>query len=162
MELDMKTGAIQSLIRSARPHEGEALSALALRSKAHWGYDAAFMAACVDELTVSAESIQKNPTYVVEAKGRILGFYMLESPNGREIELGYLFVEPDVIGKGYGSQLMCHAKGKALELGYQAMFIQGDPNAESFYRSMGGKKIADKPSSSILGRELPLFKIDLV
>lgn len=158
----MKTGAIQNLIRPARPPEGEALSALALRSKAHWGYDAAFMAACAADLTISAESIQANPTYVIEAKERVLGFYMLESPNDREIELGYLFVEPDAIGQGYGNQLMCHAKEKALELGYQAMLIQGDPNAEPFYRAMGGKKTGNKPSSSIPGRELPMFKIDLV
>lgn len=158
----MKTGAIQSLIRPARRHEGEALSALALRSKAHWGYDAAFMAACVDELTIAAERIQKNPTYVLEEKRHVLGFYMLESPNDREIELGYLFVEPDIIGQGYGSQLMCHAKAKALELGYQAILIQGDPNAEPFYRAMGGRKIGNKQSASIRIRELPMFKIDLV
>ena len=34
-----------SRIRAARPEEAADLSALALASKAHWGYDAAFMAA---------------------------------------------------------------------------------------------------------------------
>lgn len=153
---------MQSLIRIARPFEGEALSALALRSKAYWGYDTAFMAACVDELTISAKEIQNNPTYVVEEKGRVLGFYMLESPSDKEIELGYLFVEPDVMGQGYGRQLIDHAKAKAVELGYRAMLIQGDPNAEPFYRAMGGKQIGNSSSASIQGRELPLFKIDLV
>jgi hypothetical protein len=43
------------MIRAAHGGELEALSALAMRSKAHWGYSAAFMQACRDELTVSAE-----------------------------------------------------------------------------------------------------------
>ena len=32
-------------IRRARPDEADALTALATRAKAHWGYDAEFMAA---------------------------------------------------------------------------------------------------------------------
>ena len=40
------------MIRDASPGDCEALSALAFSSKAHWGYDDAFMAACRDELTV--------------------------------------------------------------------------------------------------------------
>lgn len=157
----MRIEIIESLIRLARPVEGEILSALALRSKAYWGYDAAFMAACANELTLSAEQIQQNRTYVLEEKGRVLGFYMLESPTGKEIELEYLFVEPDVIRQGYGRQLMCHAKEKALELGYQAILIQGDPNAASFYHAMGGEKISNRQSASICDRKLPMFKIDL-
>jgi predicted N-acetyltransferase YhbS len=154
-------GFRQTVIRLATPTEAEALSALALRSKAYWGYDAAFMAACVEELTVSALRIQTNPTYVLEENGYVVGFYMLESPNGTEIELGYLFVEPDAIGQGYGKQLMCHAKAKASELGYQAILIQGDPNTELFYRALGGERIGSQPSASIPGRELPLLRITL-
>ena len=40
------------LIRPARAEECESLSELARRSKAVWGYDAAFMAACHEELAV--------------------------------------------------------------------------------------------------------------
>jgi hypothetical protein len=39
-------------IRKARPDEAGELTELALRSKAHWGYDEAFMASCREELTV--------------------------------------------------------------------------------------------------------------
>ena len=41
-------------VRPARPDEAEALTALVLRSKAHWGYDEAFTAACRDEHAVAA------------------------------------------------------------------------------------------------------------
>ena len=92
------------MIRLAKSTEATILSALALRSKAYWDYDAEFIAACVDELTISAEQIQSSLTYVFEEKGHVLGFYMLESVNYREIELEYLFVEPEAIRQGYGSQ----------------------------------------------------------
>lgn len=149
------------MIRRATPTEAETLSALVLRSKAYWGYDATFMADCVEELTISAIRVQTNPTYVLEENERVLGFYMLESPNGKDIELGFLFVEPDAIGQGYGRQLMHHAKAKALELGYQAILVQGDPNAEPFYRAMGGERIGSQLSASIPDRELPSLRINL-
>lgn len=42
------------VLRRARASDAAALSALALISKAHWGYDEAFMQACHDELTYTA------------------------------------------------------------------------------------------------------------
>jgi hypothetical protein len=50
-------------VRAARAGEAESLTALCLRSKAHWGYDAEFMRRCVPSLTVSEEII---------AQGRVL------------------------------------------------------------------------------------------
>lgn len=101
------------MIRPARPEEAPALSALAQRSKAHWGYDDAFLAACVEELTVAEEAIQLHLTYVVEQDGRVVGFYMLEPLDAHEIELTFLFVEPTAIGQGYGRKLMEHARETA-------------------------------------------------
>ena len=40
-------------LRPARPEEAPALTELCLRSKAVWGYDAAFMQACRRELTMT-------------------------------------------------------------------------------------------------------------
>jgi len=141
------------MLRPARPEEAPALTALAMRSKAFWGYDTSFMAACVDELTVSPQAIRRNPTTVVEAGGRVIGFYMLEPAGEREVELTFLFVEPEAIGQGYGGRLMRHAKAVAASLGYAALVVQGDPNAESFYRAAGGRKVGDRPSASIPGRK---------
>ncbi len=39
-------------VRPARSGEAVSLTALCLRSKAHWGYDAAFMRLCVPSLIV--------------------------------------------------------------------------------------------------------------
>jgi hypothetical protein len=54
------------LIRSARATEADILTDLALRSKAHWGYDADFLEACRDELTVAAHEVARRRTTVAE------------------------------------------------------------------------------------------------
>ncbi|MFB6891007.1 GNAT family N-acetyltransferase [Kitasatospora sp. NPDC056327] len=142
-------------IRPARPTEAAALTALALRSKAHWGYDAGFMAACRAELTLDPERIGAERTAVAEGgDGRVLGFVTLtgEPPEG---ELGMLFVEPAVIGRGVGRRLVEHLRAEAAALGFDRVTVVADPNAEPFYRAMGAVRTGTVASGSIAGRELP-------
>ena len=148
-------------IRQALPTESEHLSKLAFRSKAHWGYSNQFMQECLEELTLDNSYIGSNPTFVIATLKNIIGFYSLEHISTSEVELSYLFVDPDFIGKGYGGKLMAHAKKEAQHLGYSKMIIQGDPNAEGFYRSVGGLQVSIRKSASISNRELPIFSIDL-
>jgi hypothetical protein len=61
-------------IRPAEPADAAALTELAQTSKAAWGYDAAFMAACRAELTIRPESILRDPTYLIESAGHVVGF----------------------------------------------------------------------------------------
>lgn len=151
-------------IRAARPDETGVLTGLAIRSKAYWGYPSSFMEACRDELTVTARSLKSIDLhyYVAEGKSGLLGYYAIEKVNEREFELEALFVEPDFIGKGVGRALIEHAKGLVRKLGGNKLTIQGDPNAEKFYRAAGGELTGTRDSASIPGRSLPLFTIDLV
>ena len=148
-------------IRQALPSEVEHLSSLAFRSKSYWGYSNEFMQACLEELTIDECYIENNSTFVIEAARNVVGFYALERISAAEVELGLLFVEPDFIGKGYGRKLITHAQQEARHLGYSKMIIQGDPNAERFYRSAGGLLVGTRKSSHIPNRELPLFCIHL-
>ena len=148
-------------IRRALPSEVEYLSGLASRSKSYWGYSNQFMKACLEELTVDECYIENNPTFVIEAGGNTIGFYALEHISNSEVELSFLFVDPAFIGKGYGRKLITHAQEEALHLGYNKMIIQGDPNAERFYRSAGGLLVSTRKSASIPNRELPIFHINL-
>ena len=45
-----------------------------------------------------------------------VGFYMLNPPKEKAIELEMLFVLPDFIGKGIGKQLLVHAVQKAKKI----------------------------------------------
>src|SRR4051794_20504547 len=69
------------------------------RTGQYWGYDAAFMEACVPALTVSPERIATEPFFVVEESGTVVGYAALET-RGAEAELTDLFVEPWAIGRG--------------------------------------------------------------
>ena len=148
-------------VRQASLSEAEHLSRLAFRSKSYWGYSDRFMQECLKELTLDTCYIENNPTFVIETIKNIIGFYSLEHISAAEVELSYLFIEPDFIGKGYGRKLIEHAQKEARRLGYSKMIIQGDPNAERFYRSAGGTLVSTRKSASISNRELPIFCIDL-
>ncbi|MFI9025491.1 GNAT family N-acetyltransferase [Streptomyces sp. NPDC053560] len=141
-------------IRPALPTEAETLSDLALRSKAHWGYDAAFLDACRDELTVGASEVESRRAAVADRDGRILGFTTLENkpPMGT---LGMMFVEPQAMGQGIGRLLFENVVATGRQLGFTRLTIDADPNAEPFYRAMGAVRTGSAPSGSIPGRVLP-------
>lgn len=137
------------------------LGELALRSKAHWGYDRGFLDACRAELTFRPEEVALRRIVVAESAGRVLGFYSLdgEPPNG---ELGNMWVEPEWIGRGVGRRLWAHAIETARGTGFQILRIDADPFAEGFYLAMGAVRIGERPSGSIPGRTLPLLEVRLV
>jgi N-acetylglutamate synthase-like GNAT family acetyltransferase len=154
------TGASDIRIRRAKPSEAEFLTELALRSKAYWGYDAAFMARCRVALTVDPEEMRRQPYYVAERDGAILGFYGFE-PEGDAVGLSRFFVEPDEIGSGVGRALMEHAKESARRAGHRTLIAVADPNAASFYERLGGQPAGSAPSEIDPARPLPILRFDL-
>ncbi len=144
------------LLRPAREDESALLSDLALRSKGHWGYDAAFLDACRAELTLTPELLTEERAQVAERDGRVVGFYTLAGrpPAG---QLGHMFVEPDQVGGGIGRALWEHAIDTAATEGIRRILIEADPSAEAFYLAMGAVRVGEVPSGSIPGRVLPLL-----
>src|SRR3546814_18422166 len=105
-------------LRLAKSSECGSLSALALRSKAYWGYDSAFLQACRDELTVSPKAAAAGRVVVLIEQETPLGFYALDAGDRRdEAEISLLFVEPAAIGRGIGRALWEHAVAKARREG---------------------------------------------
>jgi GNAT superfamily N-acetyltransferase len=102
---DRQAPDLDPAIRRARSAEVAALSRLALRSKAHWGYDADFLAACQDDLTLSEEDIATSTVYVFDGVDAPAGFYRLVLKDDGVAELDALFVEPTAMGQGIGSRL---------------------------------------------------------
>lgn len=142
-------------LRKAVPADAPALTALALRSKAHWGYDAAFMAACRDELTVTAERMRLGETWLAEdGSGRIAGFFDLRSEEG-VAEVHDLFVEPEAMGLGAGRLLWGKLEACATGMGVDTIGIDADPHAVRFYEHMGARVVGEAPSGSVEGRMLP-------
>ncbi|MEV5155034.1 GNAT family N-acetyltransferase [Streptomyces werraensis] len=148
------------LIRDARPDEAGELTEPALRSKAHWGYDEAFMASCREEPTVSPSQVRERRTAPAERDGRVLGFTTVDGrpPEGA---VGMMFVNPSTLGQGIGRALFAHALATARAAGFHRLTIEADPNAERFYLAMGAVRTGETPSGSIPGRVLPLLSVTL-
>jgi GNAT superfamily N-acetyltransferase len=153
----------QAKIRRALQGEAGAISSLAIRSKAHWGYSSEFLDACREELSYSEAQVASTAYefWVCDDARKIIGFYALELMGPEEAELEALFVEPNMIGRGFGQALIEHAKDRAATLGIRQITIQGDPNAVSFYEAAGGVRDGQRESASIPGRFLPIFRIAL-
>ena len=147
-------------IRVARPDEAAAVSALAMRAKASWGYDEAFLEACRHELTWSPEEVERSGP-LVWAEGDVLvgATAALDAPpDGR---LWAVFVEPARHGEGVGRALLEALLIRAREAGYRSLTIGADPNAEGFYRSVGAERIGEVESDTRAGRMLPLLRFEL-
>jgi GrpB-like predicted nucleotidyltransferase (UPF0157 family)/GNAT superfamily N-acetyltransferase len=155
-----RLGGVTITIRRAAPTESETLSELALRSKAYWGYDAGFLAACRAELSVHTADLERSRVTVAEDADQILGFYAL-SGGPPEGELTLLFVEPDRIATGIGQMLWNHALATAARVGLSRIRIESDPFAEGFYLAMGATRVGETPSRSIPDRRLPLLRFDV-
>jgi GNAT superfamily N-acetyltransferase len=147
------------VIRRARPDEGEALTRLARRSKAYWGYDADFLNRAAPELTVTSRAITEHEVWVVEGDGKVLGFYQIKL--GQPAWLEDLWLEPEAIGAGYGRRLWDHAVSIARAAGASAMELDAEPYALGFYERMGAVWVCDTPSRVIPGRRLPRMRLPL-
>jgi GNAT superfamily N-acetyltransferase len=148
-------------IRLARKGEGVRLSALCVRSKAHWGYDAAFMRMSAVALQVSEADIAAGRVLVAEDDAEVPIGVASVVLDGEVADLDVLFVDPPAIGSGTGGALFRAASRLAASLGAKRMTILADPNAAPFYERMGARFLRSAPSDAIPGRSLPLYEYDL-
>ncbi|MGB0439788.1 MAG: GNAT family N-acetyltransferase [Paracoccaceae bacterium] len=133
-----------------------ALSALCLRSKAHWGYDADFLRACRAPLTLTARDLTTGKVVVTRARdsGSFTGVAKLVVA-APEAELDKLFIDPAAMGIGLGRMLMDWAMTTARTAGARRIWITADPQAAPFYHRFGAQDAGHVPSEAVLGRMLP-------
>jgi len=146
-------------VRRARVEEAGALTELAMRAKASWGYDAAFMAACRDELTLTPQKLAAWTVWVAEADREIAGMVALSLDGGAEVE--DFFVEPAFQGRGVGAALMAELLAACRRAGAAVLEVDADPNAEPIYARLGFETFRRSPSGSIPGRWLPRMRMPL-
>ena len=147
-------------LRPLRLEDLDKASALCLRSKAYWGYDAAFMAACVEELTLTETDLTEDAVAGLEDTQGLAGVaHVYLEADG--CYLDKLFVDTDRMGRGYGKHLFGWAVEAARELGAHELIIEADPGAAPFYERLGCIRAGEAPSGSVAGRVLPRFVFSL-
>lgn len=148
--------------RPARAGELAAVTALAKRSKRHWGYSDEFMAALDDELTFHQSDLDDERTRVevLEVEGRLIGAVRMR----RRTELAYLedlWIDPLAIGHGYGRIGFERACEIGREWGKGVLELEADPYAEPFYRHVGCERVWMAPVTSVPGRSVPVMRYSL-
>jgi GNAT superfamily N-acetyltransferase len=148
----------QLRIRKARPEEAPLLSALAMESKAHWGYSAQVLEQWRAELTFTPADLLQHPTFVAEANGKVLGFYMLHTTPSPTLE--HLWIRPASLRRGVGTQLINHALGPRGERA-SAVRVIADPFAAGFYEHHGGVLTGSvaAPIAGMPDRILPVYEL---
>ena len=151
----------ETTLRQAKAGEHQLLTDLCLRSKASWGYNEAFMKSCRSELSLTATDCLSPNIQVAERHGTPVGLAEIHVENDR-CALEKLFVEPDMQHDGVGRVLMQWAIDRCKALKQNAIIIEADPGAESFYERFGAVRDGLVQSRSIPDRQLPrlILKLD--
>lgn len=148
--------------RRARPEEAEAITRLALRSKRHWGYDDAFMAALAPELTFTPADLaqERDHVEVLESADDLLGVFRL----CWRTEMAFLedlWIDPEAMGRGYGRLVFERSVEVARSWGKGVMELEADPFAEPFYLHLGAVRVGMSPVTIVPGRSVPLMRYTL-
>lgn len=147
-------------IRSATTGDLTALSSIAARAKAHWGYPEEWLAEWRPQLTVTAADLAEQEIFVACGEENPVGFYGLLF--GEVASLEHLWVDPGAMGRGVGRALLEHAVRRVRRRGHASLQIDSDPHAEAFYLHMGATRVGWVPAPVAgTARRLPRLALDV-
>lgn len=135
------------------------LTALCVRSKAHWGYDDKFMRRSALRLTVKPAMIEEGRVLVAEEAPRGSWVWLLSRRcrQGANSTFPCCSWSPPPSAAGLGAFCSKPLSGSQRRGGGSSLSILADPFAAGFYRQLGAVKVGEAPSDAIPGRYLPLF-----
>lgn len=132
-------------IRPARQDEADALTALAIRSKASWNYPAAWLEQWAEALAFDPAYLSAHRVRVAETGDALAGVLALEErPEGWELER--VWVDPSAQGLGVGRALVDDALAHAARVRRGDVTVLSDPHAEAFYRRLGAAPLGEEPA----------------
>jgi len=154
---------VQVTLRTAAADDADALTDLAHRAKAHWGYPASWMREWDAQLTIIPGYIELHEVWVAERDGTIVGMCALEDRGYGRWNLEHVWVEPDVHRGGIGRDLVHAALAEARRRGGEVVELLSDPYATGFYEKLGARRSGDVPAPmpGARDRTLPRYEFDL-
>lgn len=150
------------MIRRARVEDADALSDLAHRAKAHWGYPATWMREWDAQLTIIPGYLDLHDVWVAEEAEAIIGMCALED-RGNRWNLEHVWVEPAAHGRGVGRALVMNALEHARRRHGGVVELLADPFATGFYERLGARHAGDVPAPmpGAHHRTLPKYEFSL-
>lgn len=151
------------VVRNVDPADSKALTALAHRSKAHWGYPPEWITSWTADLILTPEYLRAHPGFVATNDGVPVGVCMLEI-DGADAQVAHLWIAPEHHGRGIGRQLVERALAVARREALTRVRVVSDPFAEPFYLRLGARRIGEIPAPmpGAQDRVLPLVEFSLV
>jgi len=146
-------------IRPGRGDEGGRLKEIAIEAKAHWGYERERVVEWASHGDFTPERLRELTVFVAETDGRAIGWASLISRD-QVWWLEDLWIDPEWIGRGVGTQLFRRAAEHAARLGATRLEWEAEPNAIGFYERMGGEYVRDSGVTEF-ERRLPVMGTNL-
>ena len=153
---------MQVTLRKATGDDVDALTDLAHRAKAHWGYPASWMREWDAQLTIIPGYIDLHDVWVAERGGAIVGMCALEDRGARWM-LEHVWVEPSLHRHGIGRRLVLQALETARARRARVVELLADPYASGFYDRLGARLTGHvhAPMPGARDRLLPRYEFDL-
>ena len=133
------------MIRRATADDADALSDLAHRAKAHWGYPAAWMREWDAQLTIIPGYLEMHDVWVSDEDGAIVGMCALEDRKDHW-NMEHVWVDPAAHGRGIGRALVMHALDEARRRPAGVVELLSDPYATGFYERLGARRAGEVPA----------------
>lgn len=127
------------VIRPALPDERAALEALQLRASLIWEEYRDDLAAHPDAIALTPGAIEQLRVRVATAVGSEapVGFAEWAVTSDSEWELEGLFVEPELMRRGIGGELLDDVLALAADRGVRRVAVVAEPHAAAFYERHG-------------------------
>jgi len=153
---------VEVTLRKATADDADALTDLAHRAKAHWGYPASWMREWDAQLTILPGYIEMHDVWLAEQNGAIVGMCALEDRGARWM-LEHVWVEPGLHRRGIGRLLVRRALDTARERQARVVELLADPYATGFYDRLGARLTGtvSAPMPGARDRTLPRYEFDL-
>lgn len=102
------------------------------------------------------KSINDGCVLVAEGLGSVVGFAVFSTETG---ELDALYVHPDYVSHGIGTQLLTAVESKALDQGLSAITLNATLNSATFYERRGYSSLGPTTYELPSGTQLPCVRM---
>ncbi|MBN8511593.1 MAG: GNAT family N-acetyltransferase [Rickettsiales bacterium] len=148
-------------IRLANSGDIDDLNTLLKRSTAIWNRSEKEVNGLVDLLRMTKDSLDDSICYTAQTQGNLIGFFYVSHNNDENgLNPARLYVAPDFIKKGVGSNLW-HKVIDEIKVSIKTLKFLSEPNAVGFYIKKGGYIIGEKACKITPGLMLPIIQFDL-
>lgn len=136
----------------ATVEDAEDLSAVAVRSKRHWGYSKEAMELWNQNLTITEDFLNSHTVIKATLEDEIVGFFALEEiqPVTR---IAQYWIDTPYMRKGYGTVMYNYLRDYLKKRNVEKVTLVLDPNGMSFFERKGAKileKIEHKVKNKFL------------